>query len=101
MAIPGPGDLNELRGAGRDRAERTVETFAREFALLDRRCVTTQADLDAAAVQDVLHSIYRPLRSQPVEAMRLIRNYMAAFGLTQEELDITCSTNPSKVMGRA
>ena len=42
-----------------------------------------------------------PLFPEPVEAMRLIRNYMAAFGLTQEELDITCSTNPLKVMGRA
>ncbi len=71
VGIPAADDLIELRGAGRDRVERTVETFAREFALLDRRSVTTQADLDAAAVQDVLHSIYRPLRSQPVEAMRL------------------------------
>ena len=39
--------------------------------ILDRRCVTTAADLDAAAVEDVLLSIYRPMRSQPVEAMRV------------------------------
>ncbi len=71
VAIPAPRDLSELRGVGRDRSERTIETFAREFSLLDRRSVTTQADLDAAAVQDVLHSIYRPLRSKPVDAMRL------------------------------
>jgi hypothetical protein len=32
---------------------------------------TTTADLDAAAVREVLLSIYRPLRSQPAEAMRV------------------------------
>jgi hypothetical protein len=39
--------------------------------VVDQRRVTTAADLDAAAVQDVLHSIYRPMRSQPVHAMRI------------------------------
>jgi hypothetical protein len=38
---------------------------------VDRRRATTTADLDVHAVQDVLTSIYRPLRSQPVEAMRV------------------------------
>ncbi|MGO8786926.1 MAG: methyltransferase domain-containing protein [Terriglobia bacterium] len=71
VAIPGPDDLIELRGKGRDRVARTVETFARDFTLVDQRRSTTTADLDAAAVRDVLHSIYRPLWSQPVEAMRV------------------------------
>ena len=71
IALPGPEDLIELRGAGRDRVDRTVETFSKEFALVERRRVTTTADLDASAVQDVLNSIYRPLHSQPVEAMRV------------------------------
>ena len=71
VAIPAPEDLIELRGAGRDRVERTVETFAHDFKLDDRRRVSTTAELDAAAVRDVLHSIYRPMRSQPVEAMRV------------------------------
>jgi 23S rRNA (guanine745-N1)-methyltransferase len=71
VAIPAPDDLIELRGAGRDRVARTVEIFAGEFALVDRRRATTSADLDAAAVQDVLHSIYRPLRSEPPRAMRV------------------------------
>jgi hypothetical protein len=57
--------------AGRDRVPRTLETFAREFKLVDQRRVTTTADLDAEAVRDVLVSIYRPLRYQPVEAMRV------------------------------
>jgi hypothetical protein len=71
VALPAPDDLIELRGAGRDRVDRTVETFAPNFRLVDRSRVTTAADLDAAAVQDVLHSIYRPMRSQPAEAMRV------------------------------
>jgi 23S rRNA (guanine745-N1)-methyltransferase len=71
VALPAPEDFVELRGAGRDRVTRTVETFADEFTLIDQRRVTTAADLDAAAVQDVLLSIYRPMRSQAVEAMRV------------------------------
>jgi 23S rRNA (guanine745-N1)-methyltransferase len=71
VAVPAPEDLQELRGKGRDRVPRTVETFADGFTLVDRRRVATAADLDAAAVHDVLLSIYRPNRSQPVEAMRV------------------------------
>jgi 23S rRNA (guanine745-N1)-methyltransferase len=71
VALPAPDDLIELRGASRDRTARTIEALARDFKLVDRRRVTAAADLDAAAVHDVLHSIYRPMRSQPVEAMRV------------------------------
>jgi 23S rRNA (guanine745-N1)-methyltransferase len=70
-AIPSPEDLLELRGKGRDRVARTIETFAPDFTLIETQRATTTADLDAEAVNDVLHSIYRPLRSKPVEAMRL------------------------------
>jgi hypothetical protein len=71
VAIPAPEDLIELRGAGRDRVARTVETFAGDFKLMERRRVTAVADLDADAVRDVLHSIYRPMQTKPVEAMRV------------------------------
>jgi 23S rRNA (guanine745-N1)-methyltransferase len=71
VGLPAPDDLAELRGAGRDRVTRTVEAFARDFTLVDRRRVTTAADLDAAAVHDVLLSIYRPMRTQPAQAMRV------------------------------
>jgi 23S rRNA (guanine745-N1)-methyltransferase len=71
VALPARNDLAELRGVGRDRGARTIETFGRDFTLVDRRRVTTAADLDAAAVHDVLLSIYRPMRSQPVEALRV------------------------------
>jgi hypothetical protein len=56
---------------GRDRVPQTLETFASQFELIGRSRVTTAADLDAAAAQDVLLSIYRPLRSQPVAATRV------------------------------
>ena len=71
VALPAPDDLIELRGAGRDRVARTIETFARDFTLANQRRVTTAADLDAAGVHDVLLSIYRPMRAQPAEAMRV------------------------------
>ncbi len=71
VALPAPEDLVELRGAGRDRMARTIETFAHGFTLVDQRRATTAADLDAAAVHDVLLSIYRPMRSQPAPAMRV------------------------------
>jgi 23S rRNA (guanine745-N1)-methyltransferase len=71
VAISAPEDLIELRGAGRDRTARTIETFAKDFQLAGQSRVTTTADLDATAVEDVLLSIYRPLRSQPAGAMRL------------------------------
>jgi 23S rRNA (guanine745-N1)-methyltransferase len=71
IAVPAPDDLIELRGSGHDRTERTIETFADGFTLLDRRRATTTADLDAEGVHDVLLSIYRPLRARWVEAMRV------------------------------
>ncbi len=71
VAIPAPDDLIELRGAGRNRVARTVETFAHDFKLIDQHRTTTTADLDAKAISDVLHSIYRPMQSKPAEAMRV------------------------------
>ena len=68
VAIPAPEDLIELRGAGRDRVERTIETFASDFTLAAHNRVTTTAALAAAAVADVLLAIYRPLQSRPPEA---------------------------------
>ncbi len=71
VAVPAPDDLIELRGTGKDRTARTADLFAREFKLAEQSRVTTTADLDAAAVQDVLVSIYRPMRAKPPEAMKL------------------------------
>ena len=71
VALPAPTDLIELRGAGRDRVPRTIETFAHAFRLVNRRRIAAIAHLDAVAVHDVLLSIYRPMRSRPAGAMRL------------------------------
>jgi 23S rRNA (guanine745-N1)-methyltransferase len=71
VALPSPEDLVELRGVGRDRVARTIETFGRGFELVEQGRVSSSADLDAAGVGDVLLSIYRPMRSRPVDAMRV------------------------------
>jgi len=75
VGVPAPDDLKELRSRsqqeGRDRTPTTIEIFAPHFRLIERRRATTVADLDAAAVQDVLHSIYRPFRREAVQAMRV------------------------------
>jgi 23S rRNA (guanine745-N1)-methyltransferase len=85
IALPSPDDLIELRGSGRDRTARTIQTFAHDFTLADRRRVSTTADLDAAAVQDVLFSIYRPMRSRPAEAMRVTFSLdLLLFGLKRQ-----------------
>jgi len=40
-------------------------------------------------------------RSSPasVEAVRLVRGYMEAFGLNQDELHTVCTKNPARVVG--
>lgn len=71
VALAAPDDLVELRGRTRDRVERTIQKFQPDFRLLSRDRVTTTAGLDAAAVEDLLLSVYRPVRSQPAEAMQV------------------------------
>jgi 23S rRNA (guanine745-N1)-methyltransferase len=69
VAVAAPDDLIELRGAGRERVSRTIETFAPHFKLIEQSRVTTAAELEAAGVEDVLLSIYRPMQPQPAKAM--------------------------------
>jgi len=71
VAIPAPDDLIELRGSGRERVERTVASFSPAFQVVRSLRVTTTADLDAEAVEDVLLSIYRPMRAKPPGAARV------------------------------
>ncbi len=40
-----------------------------------------------------------PLFPNSVEAMRLIRSYMEAFGLSESELYRVCTINPTHVVG--
>jgi hypothetical protein len=71
VAIPAPDDMIELRGAGRDRTARTIETFASDFKLRKQSRVTTVADLDAQAMEDVRHAIYRPIQAEAAKAGKL------------------------------
>lgn len=71
VAIPSPEDLVELRGAGRDRAPRTIEEFAGLFTLVHQSRVSTTADLNAEQVRDLLLSIYRPLQKQDATNTRV------------------------------
>jgi 23S rRNA (guanine745-N1)-methyltransferase len=71
VALPAADDLVEVRGAGRDRVVRTVETFAAGFTLIDQRRATTVAYLNRDAVYDVLLSIYRPRPVENVNATRV------------------------------
>lgn len=75
VAIPAPDDLIELRSRigsrGRDRTERTIQTFAPNFTLTDQRRATTQSGLDTESVQDLLTAIYRPRAKRAIEPTRV------------------------------
>jgi 23S rRNA (guanine745-N1)-methyltransferase len=60
VAVSAPDDLVELRGPSRDRVQRTIDSFAPDFELIERRRATTVADLDPEAVRDLLTATYRP-----------------------------------------
>lgn len=65
VALAGPDDLIEIRGAGRDRVERTVDEFAAHFKLQSIRRITHHKQLAAASVEDLRTAIYRPLQANP------------------------------------
>jgi 23S rRNA (guanine745-N1)-methyltransferase len=71
VAVPAPDDLLELRGTGRDRSARAIADFAPQFRLERQTRAATTADLSADAMNQILLSIYRPLRATPVEPGRV------------------------------
>jgi 23S rRNA (guanine745-N1)-methyltransferase len=71
VAVAAPDDLIELRGEGKERATRTVETFAPFFTLCEQRRATTLAEVDEATVRDLRLSIYRPRGSAAVSRVTL------------------------------
>ena len=72
VAVPAPDDLIELRGdGGRDRVQRTIETFADSFELVKRDRAMTIAQLDADDARDVLAATYRPRQGQRPSAVHL------------------------------
>ncbi len=71
IAIPAPEDLAEIRGKGHDRTARTIQEFSPWFQVTAQHRTTTVANLEASAVEDVIHSIYRPHQPEPLTAMEL------------------------------
>ena len=66
VAIAAPDDLIELRGKpNRDRAQRTIETFANAFQLVKQTRATTVAELNAGDARDILLATYRPRTAVP------------------------------------
>jgi 23S rRNA (guanine745-N1)-methyltransferase len=60
VAVPALDDLIELRGTGRDRVARTIETFEGPFAVIGHRRADTVVDADEELIDDLRLSIYRP-----------------------------------------
>lgn len=58
--VPGPEDLIELRGVGKDRRESVLAELGAGFACVETKRVTTHVRLDASAVGDLRLAIYRP-----------------------------------------
>jgi len=75
VVLPGADDLVELREAvqgervERDRAERTIATFAPLFTLHRRETIRHVVQLDRAAMLDVMSSSYRGLRLRERERL--------------------------------
>lgn len=71
VAVPAPDDLIEVRGTGRDRSERAIADFAPHFHVERQTRAVTSGDLSADAMNEILLSIYRPMRANPVQAGRV------------------------------
>ena len=65
IAVPGPEDLVELRGEGRDRSDRTREEFDSAFVLIEQRRVSVSVAVTQQQVADLRLSIYRPRGATP------------------------------------
>jgi 23S rRNA (guanine745-N1)-methyltransferase len=68
IAVPAPDDLIELRGSGRDRMTRTIDEFSAKFSLARHQRATVTAELDTAAINNILLSIYRPMQANAPQA---------------------------------
>lgn len=85
VAIPGADDLIELRQSvlggrvERDRVERTLAMFAPHFTLSRRERVRHVAQLDRAAMIDVMTSSYRGLRTRERERLEQIEAMEVTF----------------------
>lgn len=75
VAVPGPGDLRELRAATLEDARdlsglaRVVEELAGLFELVDRRATGEVLELDAAGLRDLSLATYRNARRREDERL--------------------------------
>ncbi len=90
VVVPAPDDLIELReailgeGLQRDRTERTIAAFAPFFTPERHELLRSVAHLDRRAIEDVLTSSYRGLRSS--EQVRLAAIHETDVTLSRDVL---------------
>lgn len=98
VVIPGAEDLVELREAvqgervERDRAERTIATFAPLFTLQRKETLRQVVHLDRAAMIEAMSSSYRGLRSR--ERERLEQLDAAEVTLARDVLVFSAQPGP-------
>jgi len=73
----------------------TIAYFSQRLIRL-RRSLVPDAWLNTLTNSSVASE---PLFPDSVEAMRLVRGYMKAFGLNQDELYTVCTRSPARVVG--
>jgi 23S rRNA (guanine745-N1)-methyltransferase len=71
VAVAAPDDLVELRGKGKERAAKTIETFAPQFTLTSQRRLTAVVEVDEDVVRDLRLSIYRPRGATDIRRVTL------------------------------
>jgi 23S rRNA (guanine745-N1)-methyltransferase len=71
VAIPAEEDLIEFRGSGRERVDRTLETFAPFFRLEQRSKAISTVNLDASGIEDLGLSVYRPTPPDSAKAKQV------------------------------
>ena len=88
LPMPGPGDviaekyrIEAVLGEGKviDRVERTVDSVRAQFALLEHRRVDAQVPVDHTAIEDVMRSSYRGLRTSEQQLLAGIDSMNVTF----------------------
>jgi 23S rRNA (guanine745-N1)-methyltransferase len=71
VAIPAEEDLIEFRRSGRERVDRTIETFAPFFTLDRQSKAISTVHLDASGIEDLGLSVYRPTHPDAAKAQQV------------------------------
>ena len=95
----GPDMMKEIRGTGCYLT--SPGTNSRRSWAWTRRSCTTRFAKSVSSISRFPATPANRFFPDSVEAMRLVRGYMEAFGLNQDELYTVCTKNPAKVVGLA